>query len=65
MTPQPDKGGELTAYRRMANSVRLMRRDVPYAHELQRRGKTLSEIADYFGVPVKAVHQSLYWDKMQ
>lgn len=38
---------------------------VDYAQMLQRRGKTFREIAEMTHAPVKAVEQSLYWDRVQ
>lgn len=53
------------AYARMVNSVRVMKRNKPSAEQLQRKGLTLSEIAACLGVPVHAVQQTLYWDKVK
>ena len=53
------------AYARMVGSVRVMKRQRPSAEQLQRKGLTLSEIAACLGVPVHAVQQTLYWDKIK
>jgi DNA-directed RNA polymerase specialized sigma24 family protein len=51
-------------YAHMVNSVRMTNRQRPTAEHLQRKGLTLSEIAARLGVPINAVQQTLYWDKV-
>lgn len=40
----------------------LGREWLPEARALQRKGQTLSEIAEELDLPRKAVEQALYWD---
>ena len=53
-----------TTYQRMVQTVRLSRSNLGMALHLQRRGRTLSEIADALKVPLLSVQNSLYWDLM-
>lgn len=50
------------AYRHFRQAVRLTRMECEDARSLQRKGRTLREIADALEVPVTVVHQSLYFD---
>ena len=45
-------------------AVRLSRLDLSDARSLQRKGRTMREISETMGVPLREVQQSLYWDEV-
>lgn len=49
-------------YRHFLKAARLTRMEREDAASLQRKGRTLREIAEHMEVPVQCVEQSLYWD---
>ena len=52
------------AYRHGLKAVRLSRLELSDAFDLQRKGRTMREISETMGVPVKVIEQSLYWDEV-
>jgi len=52
------------AYRHGLKAVRLTRLELTDASDLQRKGRTMREISETIGVPVKVIEQSLYWDEV-
>lgn len=65
MTHSPTETVRAESGRREANRVRLTNRQSRLAINIQRQGKTLSEIAAFLGVPVSVVTQTLYWDRVR
>lgn len=51
-------------YRSTVKAVRLSRLERSEAFDLQRKGRTMREIAEVMELPLNVVQQSLYWDEV-